>query len=74
MKASKIAVGIAKEKEQNGKDFILCLHNLVCPECAGDLKTGVFPSYSYQCKKCTFRFTSAQESELEKRLKYVKQN
>lgn len=74
MKASKIAIAKAKEKKQNDEDFMLCLNSLVCPKCAGDLKDGFFPSYRYTCGECAFRFTSAQESELEKRLKYAKQN
>lgn len=72
MKASKIAIAKAKEKYQNDKDLILCLNNLVCPRCAGDLKTGIFPSYSYECKVCVFCFTSTDKDELEKRLNRAK--
>ena len=70
MKVLEKAIIKAMEKDQNDKDFSLCLNNLVCPKCGGDLETGFFPAYAYECKKCNFCFTSAQEAELEKRLKH----
>ena len=72
MKVSEEAKIKAREKKQNDKDLLTCLNNLVCPKCAGDLKSGVFPSYNYKCRECTFGFTSAEETELQRRIEYDK--
>lgn len=74
MEVLNAAVMKAKKKRQKDKELHLCLNYLVCPQCASKLNTGEFPTFKYECKKCKFSFTSIDEAELHKRLKYAEQN
>ena len=72
MKILKAAIAIAEQKKENDKHLHRLQNYIVCPKCGGDLEAGFFPAYAYECNKCTFCFTSAQEAELEKRMEHAK--
>lgn len=64
MRVSEKSILKAKLRKSDDEALRLCLNYLVCPKCGGDLITANFPSYKYQCEKCTFTFTGEQEAEL----------